>query len=316
MKRIYLIFFAVFVLLLIVIGIYETAGSGTKIPFPAVQKIKTILQKSGKTTNPSTIYTVVVIMMENKSYSDIVGSPNAPYINSLIHTYSFADNYFAVTHPSLPNYIALLGGNTFGITSDCTDCHVNAANFIDQLEQVNKTWEAYMESIPFPCFAGSSGKYAQKHDPFLYFDDIRNNAKRCHHIVPYSFLSSDFRSLNSTPHFAWITPDLCDDMHDCSVQTGDRWLASNVSYILASPAFTKHKSMLAITWDEGEGSGSNRVPLLLIGNAVKHGFTSHTSYSHYSLLHTIEQVWHLPPITQAVSQSKSMTDMLLPSLSL
>jgi acid phosphatase len=276
---------------------------------PTAQKIKTILENPIKTFSTPAINSVVIIMMENKSYSDIVGSPNAPYINSLIHKYSFANNYFAVSHPSLPNYLAIAGGSTFGITSDCTDCYVNSVNLVDQLEQTHKTWKAYMESIPSSCFIGSSGEYAQKHNPFIYFDNIRNNPKRCQNIVPYTQLKSDFQSIQTTPNFAWVSPNLCNDMHDCSINTGDMWLSSNVPNILNSPAFTQRKSLLIITWDEGEGSGNNQIPTLLIGNTVKKSYVSHTFYTHYSLLHTIENEWNISPLTMNVSQSAVISDV-------
>lgn len=252
---------------------------------------------------------IVIITMENKSYDEIVGNKSAPYINSLIHLYSFADNYFAVSHPSLPNYLALIGGSTFGITNDCIDCHVSSNNLVDQLEQAHKTWKAYMESMPYPCFIGSNNLYAQRHNPFIYFDNIRNNKNRCENIVPYTSLQSDFQSINTTPNFVWITPNVCSDMHDCSVATGDKWLSEQVSQILKSPAFLKQKSLLVITWDEGEGSASNRVPTLLIGNSVRQGFISHTAYTHYSLLRTIENVWNIPSLTINTTLSNSMSDI-------
>jgi acid phosphatase len=248
--------------------------------------------------------------MENKDYSEIVSSKNAPYLNSLISQYSIADNYFALTHPSLPNYIAFLGGSTFGITSDCTDCYVNAKNLVDQLQNAHKTWKAYMESMPSSCFISNSGEYAQKHDPFIYFDDIRTNASRCGNIVPYSNLAKDFQSTTTIPDFFFITPNLCNDMHNCPVSTGDTWLANNVPAILKSPAFTKQNSLLVITGDEGETSSDNKIMTIFVGSAAKKSFVSHSKYTHYSLLKTIEDIWGLPSLTTNVSQSNNMFDML------
>lgn len=263
----------------------------------------------GSQTTP--IQHIVVITMENKSYAAIVGSTNAPYLNGLIHIYSFADDYYAVSHPSLPNYVALIGGSTYGITSDCTSCTIAASNLVDQLESAGKTWKAYMESMPSPCFIGSAGEYAQKHDPFIYFDDIRNNPKRCGNIVPFTQLDKDLQHITTTPNFIWISPNLCNDMHDCSVLTGDTWLSHEVTLIMSSPTFTKQKSLLIITWDEGESGQNNQIPTIFVGNAVKKDFVSHTHYSHYALLHTIESLWHLPPLTIAVSQSPVLSDFLI-----
>ncbi len=297
------------VLILIGIGFCFYKSVLNKKPLILLNSQKILTQTPIKPIASSMLNTIVIIMMENKSYNEIIGNTNAPYINSLIHTYSFAANYFAVAHPSLPNYIALIGGSTFGIKKDCTDCFINSTNLVDQLEKAHKTWRAYMESIPSSCFMGSSGQYAQKHNPFIYFDDIRNNKNRCKNIVPYAQLFSDFQSLSTTPNFVWITPNLCNDMHNCSVSTGDTWLAKNVSDILNSPAFTKQNSLLVITWDEGEDLGNNKIPTLFIGHSVKKRFVSHTIYTHYSLLHTIENEWNLPSLTVNASQSAVISDV-------
>jgi hypothetical protein len=146
-----------------------------------------------------------------------------------------------------------------------------------------------MESMPSACYIGDSYPYAQKHDPFIYFNDIRDNSTRCSsHVVPYSQLSSDLRSNSTTPNFGFITPNLCNDMHDCSIGTGDTWLSQQVPVILGSPAFTSQSSLLAITWDEDDGTESNRVPMILLGSVVKAGYRSGNFYNHYSLLHTVE----------------------------
>ena len=277
------------------------------------QPLASLLRLPGQTSNILTTLPdldhVVLITMENKSYPDIVGSTHAPYINSLISTYSFADNYLAVAHPSLPNYLALIGGSTFDVTSDCDNCFVSGSSLVTQLENAHRTWKAYMESMPNSCFVGNDGTYAQKHNPFIYFDEIRNNPQQCGNIVPYQELQKDLSSKDTTPNFIWISPNLCNDMHDCSVRTGDTWLAENIPTILSSPAFTKQKSLLIITWDEGEKSSNNRVPTLFISNSVKKHFITHASYSHYSLLHTIESMWGLPPLTVSTAQSPLITDI-------
>src|SRR5262249_46476611 len=128
---------------------------------------------------------IFTIMMENHSYSEIIGNSSAPYINSLASQYGLASNYFAVAHPSLPNYLASTGASTFGITSDCTTCFVNAPNIaVDRVEASGRTWKGYMESMPSPCFVGDASPYAQKHDPFIYYDDIRLNSTECNKVVP------------------------------------------------------------------------------------------------------------------------------------
>ncbi len=308
MKRIYII--AAVVLIVTIASVIFYKWDKDQLSLPLNQKITSIINKTINNNSKTSIDHIVIITMENKSYEDIVNNQDAPYINSLIHKHSFSDNYFAVSHPSLPNYIAMIGGNTFGINTDCTDCHVNSTNLVDQLEQTNKTWKAYMESMPTACFSGSAGEYAQKHNPFIYFDDIKNNPNRCKNIVPFTQLQTDLKSENTTANFIWISPNLCNDMHDCSVEKGDTWLSEQIPLILKSPAFSQQKSLLVITWDEGETSGDNKVPLLLIGNSVKQGFVSHNAYTHYSLLHTIENLWNISPLTMNVSNAPIMSDLI------
>lgn len=290
---------------IVVFRLYDKDGP---IVLPLGQQILKSFQ--GKNSSAQSLDHIVIIMMENKPYNDIVGSQNAPFINSLIHKYSSVDHYSAVAHPSLPNYIALIGGSTFGIMSDCSDCFIASPNLVDQLEVSDKTWMAYMESMPNPCYVGSKDTYVQKHDPFIYFDDIRNNPNRCNHIVPYSQFHSDIKSVKTTANFIWITPNLCDDMHDCSVSDGDHWLAQNVPIIINSPAFTQQKSVLIITWDEGSIISDNKIPTIFTGKEVKNNFISHQNYTHYSLLHTIENQWGLPILTTNVLKSSVITDVL------
>ena len=253
---------------------------------------------------------VFVIVMENHSYPEIIGSSSAPYINSLVAKGSLGAAYRAVTHPSLPNYLSLSAASTFSITSDCTTCWVSATNIADRVESAGKSWKAYMESMPSPCFIGDSSPYAQKHDPFIYFNDIRTNASRCQaHILPFTQLATDLRSTTTTPNFAWITPNMCNDMHDCSVAQGDAWLKSQVPAILGSPAFTADNSLLAITWDEDDSSASNQVPVILLGSGVHAGYRSGTAYSHYSLVRTIETALGLSTMTSADAGASAMDDM-------
>jgi hypothetical protein len=256
---------------------------------------------------------VFVIVMENHSYNQIIGSVDAPFINSLAPTGGLAANYSAITHPSLPNYLAMVGGDTFGVINDCTDCFISAPTIADNLEAAGKRWTAYEESMPSPCFVGDSYPYVQKHDPFIYFDSIRTDAARCQsHIVPYSQLATDLLSASTTPTYAFITPDICNDMHDCSVATGDAWLGVEVPLILASPAFTTQNSLLVLVWDEDDFSGTNQVPLLLIGSGVIANFQSSVAYDHYSLLRTIEDGLGLPALTANDAGATPMSDFFGP----
>jgi hypothetical protein len=240
---------------------------------------------------------VAVIVMENEEYGDVVGPSSggqAPYINSLARRYGLATGMYAITHPSLPNYLALTGGSTFGIDSDCTDCSVGATSIVDQLERAHLSWRAYMEDLPRPCFTGASaGDYAKKHDPFAYYTRVTRDPARCANIVPATRLAADERA-GALPRFAWISPNLCHDMHDCSVSTGDRFLAGLVPALLQALG---PRGLLFLTWDEGSSddaccrlaSGGHIVTIVAGGGARAHRRLG-TPTDHYSVLQTIEDL--------------------------
>ncbi len=248
---------------------------------------------------------IFVIVMENKDYERVIDDPQAAYMSALAHQYGVATNYYGIRHPSLPNYLALTGGDTFGISSDCTDCFVNAPNLVDQLEASGKSWKAYMEDMPSPCFVGDAPPlYKQKHNPFIYYNNIRTNPARCNKIVPFTQFATDVQA-NAVPDFVWITPNMCNDMHDCSVATGDTWLKTWVPTILQSPAW-QDGGALFITFDEGTGPGGccqnatgGRIATLVISPLGHAGFRSDVPYTHYALLRTIETAWQLPLLGQS-----------------
>jgi len=239
--------------------------------------------------------------MENHSYDEIIGSSSAPYLNGLARRYGLATNYHGVTHPSLPNYLAMIGGSTFGISSDCTSCSVDATNLGDQLDAKGVAWRGYFEGMPSPCYQGASyGSYAKKHDPFVYFRDISSDASRCRaHVVPLGSFGPDL-SGRSTPGLSFIVPNLCNDMHDCSVATGDSWLRSFVPPILASAAF-KDGGTLVITFDEDNGSSANHIMTLVISRSIRSGARTSANLNHYSLLRAIEGEFGASPLREAAS---------------
>ncbi|OLE22719.1 MAG: hypothetical protein AUG49_18090 [Catenulispora sp. 13_1_20CM_3_70_7] len=243
---------------------------------------------------------VFVIVMENHEYGSVIGSAAAPYANSLAASYGLATNYYGASHPSLPNYLALTAGSTFGIASDCTNCYQSATNIADQVEASGRSWKAYLEDMPTPCYMGaSSGNYAMKHNPFMYYTDIRNDALRCAaHVVPFTQFRVDM-SAGQVPNFVWITPNMCNDTHDCTVATGDAWLRGVVPTITASAAF-RNGGVLFITWDEGSTNAGccgdawgGHVATLVISPRVSPGFRSGIAENHYGLLRTIEDGFHL-----------------------
>ena len=266
---------------------------------------------------------IAVIVMENHGYGQVIGSSRAPYTNSIGRTYAVAANYFAVAHPSLPNYLALVGGATFGITDDCTDCHVpHAPSLANELDGAGISWTDYQEGMPSACFTGAddaSGQYAKKHNPFIYFDAVANNPVLCSHIVPATSLAADIAD-RRLPAFTWITPNLCNDTHDCSVQTGDTYLAGLVPGLLQ--ALGPH-GVLFLLWDESPDSDTSgccgakeaggHVPAIVAGEGARKAATSSVAYNHYSVLRTIEDNWGLTQLGNvSCSCTQPMTDLLAP----
>ncbi|HEX8992559.1 MAG TPA: alkaline phosphatase family protein [Anaerolineales bacterium] len=292
-------------------------STSTQTPTPAVMPTNTATPQVPSPT-PSTsgsIKHVFVVLMENHSYSEVWNTSSSPYISSLGNASAYATNYHAVTHPSLPNYLDIYGGSNYGITNDCSpssSCHVNARNLADNLDAKGLTWKSYEESMPAPCYLTSSGSYAPKHNPMIYFDDIFTNTTRCNsHDVPFTSLSADLASASTTPSYAFITPNLCDDMHDCSVSTGDTWLKGHLPAILSSPACTVDKCLLILTWDEDDGSAGNHVLTIFAGSGAKTGgVTSSVAYTHFSLLRTVEYIFGLPTQTSNDANASPMTDLL------
>ena len=248
---------------------------------------------------------VFIIAMENAEYGDVVGNPSAPYLNSLLTQYGVAANYTAVAHPSLPNYVAVTSGDTF-ITVDCDSCAADVPNIADSIEASGRTWTAYMEGMSANCSAVGEGLYAPRHNPFIHYSDIVTNPARYANVVPFSQFASDLNA-GTLSNYIWITPDLCNDMHDCGIASADAWLQSVVPSIVQSPAFAN--AVLFIWWDEGTTTigGGGQVPLIAVSSRTPSGLLSQIPANHYSLLRTIEDLWGLPPLGQSAT-ARSMTE--------
>jgi hypothetical protein len=221
---------------------------------------------------------VVVIVFENKESSSI-NARTAPTFAALGKRYARITNYHAVTHPSLPNYLALVSGSTHGITSDCESCRVSGRTIGDQLTDAGLTWKAYAEGFP------DSPRYRKHHVPFLYFSRGTN------HVVALSRF--DPRRL---PDFAFVVPDFCHSMHDCSVAVGDRWLRSFAAPLLKLPG-----TVVFVVFDEG--GGPNHVAALALGTLVRPGSVYAGRVDHYGLLRTLEDAWGLAPLGHAAAAS-------------
>jgi phosphatidylinositol-3-phosphatase len=259
--------------------------------------------RPGHTSSSEPPSRLVVLVMENKEYADVIGRRSAPYMNRLARRYALAGRYFAIGHPSLPNYLTLIGGSRFGVHSDCTSCKVNATNLVDQLETAHVPWKAYMEDMPAPCYQGAStGGYAKKHDPFLYFEDVVRDPARCRRVVPYGRLQRDLRR-GRLPSFTWITPNLCHSTHECGLRQGDRFLARLVPRLLGR--LGPHGA-LVLTWDEGTSTrgccrlaAGGHIPTIVAGPEVRRAHVSAARLDHYSTLRTIEDALGLPHLRGA-----------------
>jgi phosphatidylinositol-3-phosphatase len=251
---------ALVVTALLVAGIVSSGANARPRPVPHLQHI-------------------VLVVFENHERPSIIGSADAPTFTALAVRYAQATRYHAVAHPSLPNYFALVSGSTHGVTDDCTACPQRGPTLGSQLTQAGKSWGAFAEGYP------SSPRFAKKHVPFLYFS---GDARYVHPL-------GDLRK-SHLPAFSFVVPDRCHDMHDCSVGTGDRWLAQFIR-----PLLRLRRTVVFIVFDEGttNAGGGGGVPMIAAGTSVRR----HSQYvqpaDHYSLLRTIEDALGLPPLGNA-----------------
>ena len=251
----------------------------------------------GTARHPQPVQHVVWIWMENTGFDGIVGNRAAPFLNGLAAECGLATGYQAVAHPSLPNYIAATSGDTWGIADDAPPAAhpLRVPSIFDQLTRAGRTWRSYEESMPSNCALDSAGLYAVKHNPAAYY--IRSRGACARWDVPLGTLGSGpFRSdlrAGRLPSFSFVTPNLCNDMHDCPTAAGDRWLSRWVPLILSAPDYRAGTTVVFVTFDEAE-DGSNRVATIVVSPATPRGTTSALAFTHYSLLKTTEQLLRLP----------------------
>jgi acid phosphatase len=237
---------------------------------------------------------VVLVMFENKASSQITSS-SAPYFGSLASQGASFSQSYAITHPSQPNYIALLSGSTQGVTSDSCPKTFSAENLAHQVTSAGLSFKGYSESMPSNGYTGcSSGTYMRKHNSWV---DFSNNAASVN-LTYASFPASS--SYSALPTVSFVTPNMCDDMHDCSIGTGNSWLQSHLdSY--AQWAKT-HNSLLIVTFDEDNSLSLNHIYTTFVGAHVKAG-TYSEKITHYTVLRTIESAYGLSAIGGAASVS-------------
>jgi hypothetical protein len=240
-------------------------------------------------------------MMENRSYSDVIGNPSAPFINSLAASGALFTQSFAVTHPSEPNYVALFSGSTQGLTDDSCPHTYRVPNLGSQLNAAGRTFIGYSDSLPSPGFTGcTAGAYARKHVPWIDFADLPASVNQ-----PFTAFPADFTTL---PSLSFVIPNLNHDMHDGTIGQGDAWLKQNLAGY--AQWATAHNSVLVLTWDEDDGSEDNQIPTIIVGAHVKAGrYGEHVT--HYRVLRTLESWFDVAPLGQAAAVDP-ITDIWLP----
>ena len=268
----------------------------------------------------SNIRHVFIIVMENHDATSLTPS-TAPYLtNTLTKIGGAAMNYHNVPsgslHPSEPNYTWLEGATNvypdFTFTNDSNSSAANStgstAHLATLLTAKGFSWKAYQENIPAGCPINSSGQYAAKHNPFVFFRDISGNPPSTSttgctsHMsnLTASILQSDLANGN-VANYNFLTPNLCNDMHDCSVTTGDTWLSTFVPIIMNSNLY-KQDGAIFITWDEG-GSGNNPIGMFVLSPYAKVGHTNNIAYSHASFVKTVENIFGLSPLVGHAADS-------------
>jgi phosphatidylinositol-3-phosphatase len=252
-----------------------------------------VTSATGKTAKPSAA-NVVVIIMENRDYDLVIGSSDAPYINgTLVPQAALMTNSHAIGHPSQPNYLAFFSGSTQGVDSDNCPYTFSTGNAGEELLSSGKTFAGYSESMPYGGYTGcSAGEYARKHNPWVDFSNVPASSNLVYNGFP-----------KKPPALTIIVPNLCNDMHDCSTQTGDAWLEKHVPAILTYNQ--KHHGLFILTWDEAspDKSGTNQIATLLIGPMVTPG-SYNQDVTHYSVLRTIEKVLAVPCTANACTAAE------------
>ena len=253
---------------------------------------------------------VWLIVMENRSYGQVIGEGNAPFMNALATRYGLATDYHGVARPSQPNYLALISGSTQGVSDD--DVHdLDAMTLLDQLEAAGHSWHVFAENVPAGCYLGASarngldgqGTYARKHEPAISFVSVSRDPARCGRIDNLTSFAPDAADFNL------IIPNLCHDMHDCSTRTGDSWLAQFVPRLVDSDAF-RQGGLLLVTFDEASSrDDSQHTVLLFAGSGVSPGTRATERADHYSLLRTIQTIFGLDCLAQSC-KATAIPDLL------
>jgi acid phosphatase len=310
-------------LLLVLMGMAGCAGNGAGSHVsgvPAPSPLPSPAPSGTPTTVIPTADHVVLVVLENHSFSQVIGSPFMPFFNSLASQHGLAGNYFANTHPSIGNYLMLTTGKIETNDDDFTGS-IGDDNLAAALTAANKSWRAYMESIPAAGYTGGDVRpYIKHHDPFVYLSSVLVSGTQIANVVPFTQFAADLQSA-SLPSFALIVPNIEDDAHDCPggvagcadsdrLAAADTWLQNNVGPLLNSPAFGN--GVLIVTFDEGDAAdvanGGGQIATVLVGPRVKTGFVSGTFYQHQHILRLILDLLNVSDHPGASAQAAAMVE--------
>lgn len=300
-----------------------------RIYYPASHTMSaSAIEDAAKAREGHALKTVFIIVMENRNWDSIVGNPSAPYINgTLLKLGAHAERYTSPydIHPSEPNYIWMEAADDLGIRDNDDpewNYRTTKNHLTNHLETAGVSWRSYQEGIvPGLCPVASSGRYAAKHNPMVFFDDVTDGrdpySRRCiEHVRPYEDLAADLTE-GPTARYNFITPDLCNDMHDSkgcvtedSIKNGDTWLSHEVPKILASKAY-KDGGVLFVTWDESEGGEGQPIGMIALSPFAKPGHASTIAYNHSSLVRTVQDVFAVRPYMRDAANVSALDDLFV-----
>jgi hypothetical protein len=244
---------------------------------------------------------VVWIVMENHSFDQIIGSSDAPYINQLAAQHGLAANFYAESHPSLPNYIAMTSGSTQGIADDDDPAShpLDVPSLFSLLP--GGASRSLQESMPANCARSDAGEYAVRHNPQAYYVNLGGDCAQ------FDVPLADPPDLSA--RFTFVTPNLIHDMHDGTVADGDTWLSTFMPKVLASAEYTAGRAAVFITWDEDDsilGLGDNHIPTLVIAPSVPAGTRVTVRLDHYAMLRATQEMLGVTPLLGAAATAADM----------
>ncbi|MFM6928471.1 MAG: alkaline phosphatase family protein [Bdellovibrio sp.] len=270
----------------------------------ALLLILMLLSPLANATSTSHFKNILIIIFENTDYDVAL---KQPYFQKLSKQGALLQNMTGMVHPSQGNYLALLGGDFFGVRND-KPVNLNQTNLIDLLENSGYSWKGYMENYPGNCFQGeTSGRYVRKHNPFISYTNISQNPSRCAKIQDYETFKQDAAN-NNLPNFSILSPNLNDDGHDTGAAFASKWLQQNFENLLNDSNFLQD-NLVVITFDESGNSAGNHIYTVLLGGAVQAGVRSNQPMNHVGLLKTVETEFNLGNLGRLDATAAPLNDI-------